>query len=729
MFNRFQVCAAAFAVMTGGWCSVAGAQCTCGGGTGINVTITPSSAGTATCCVNSQTNHRDVIVVLNQQTGSTIEVLITASGTTQLGRVLVDNQDATGSEARLKIRGLQTGTLIGGVGYIGTTDDKDHRTVLVTELRVAGNVGYDRPDIYAIEADGISGADTSPSLMVEGSILGGIRSFGPGRPLGPLDVTGNLEGNILIAAGGSLLAVRAGGFIGPVAGNTPVAITVPGSVYHLKAASIKADVDTFISAEDGYGTIHRFETTDGAFTGSIHTQRLGPLATPQGVTAVTPEFRIVGDLAATLSIVRDVRAPFLVMGDFLAERDVGQEDPLANEITTGTGLFDTITPSTDEFRVEGDLGGSVSFGTPLTSGLQSINRNIVITGDLTGSLSTTGTDPATSGANANITVDGSVTGSITLKGSLNDSNTVKVGDNLAGTITLPANGLKGQVTINAANTGGTWTGTVNVGTIQLKSNNTASPDDSAPHYNRLPSELGGGSVGLAPFNMHINASYPEHRNSENVDQFGEDIFEADIATETDQVIVIPFYGPITRGSAYSTWRSGFEIQCRPLSAGDPCDWIVVSNGFDFHGPGDAGWTEPRVIRLSRENNIFPKPGIYRIVPKQNAVQCVGVAGPLAAEWPASCVGGTLPAEFGAYVFRIAPDCDGNTIDDQEQTPTPACFTDCHEADFNGSGSVSVQDIFDFLAAYFAGDPSANMNTNPAVTVQDLFDYLGFYFAC
>jgi len=50
------------------------------------------------------------------------------------------------------------------------------------------------------------------------------------------------------------------------------------------------------------------------------------------------------------------------------------------------------------------------------------------------------------------------------------------------------------------------------------------------------------------------------------------------------------------------------------------------------------------------------------------------------------------------------------------------------ADFNNSGTVSVQDIFDFLAAYFANDPEADFNGSGAVSVQDIFDYLSAYFA-
>src|SRR5262249_48640594 len=45
------------------------------------------------------------------------------------------------------------------------------------------------------------------------------------------------------------------------------------------------------------------------------------------------------------------------------------------------------------------------------------------------------------------------------------------------------------------------------------------------------------------------------------------------------------------------------------------------------------------------------------------------------------------------------------------------------ADFNASGAVSVQDVFDFLAAYFANDPLADFNNSGGISVQDIFDFL------
>ena len=50
------------------------------------------------------------------------------------------------------------------------------------------------------------------------------------------------------------------------------------------------------------------------------------------------------------------------------------------------------------------------------------------------------------------------------------------------------------------------------------------------------------------------------------------------------------------------------------------------------------------------------------------------------------------------------------------------------ANFNGVNGLSVQDIFDFLAAFFQGLPAANFNGVNGITVQDIFDFLAAYFA-
>jgi hypothetical protein len=48
-------------------------------------------------------------------------------------------------------------------------------------------------------------------------------------------------------------------------------------------------------------------------------------------------------------------------------------------------------------------------------------------------------------------------------------------------------------------------------------------------------------------------------------------------------------------------------------------------------------------------------------------------------------------------------------------------------DFNLVGGLSVQDLFDYLAAYFAGEPRSDFNFSGSASVQDIFDYLEAYF--
>jgi hypothetical protein len=49
------------------------------------------------------------------------------------------------------------------------------------------------------------------------------------------------------------------------------------------------------------------------------------------------------------------------------------------------------------------------------------------------------------------------------------------------------------------------------------------------------------------------------------------------------------------------------------------------------------------------------------------------------------------------------------------------------ADFNVSGTVTVQDIFDYLNAWFGGDPMTDVDASGVIEVQDIFDFLNAWF--
>ncbi len=92
------------------------------------------------------------------------------------------------------------------------------------------------------------------------------------------------------------------------------------------------------------------------------------------------------------------------------------------------------------------------------------------------------------------------------------------------------------------------------------------------------------------------------------------------------------------------------------------------------------------------------------------------------------------ANGGALVSTLqAPasaDGDGNVQTGEFVRVRLCTFTaaGCCAPDFDGSGALAVQDIFEFLNAWFAGDARADFNHTGGLTVQDIFDFLNAWFA-
>lgn len=253
-----------------------------------------------------------------------------------------------------------------------------------------------------------------------------------------------------------------------------------------------------------------------------------------------------------------------------------------------------------------------------------------------------------------------------------------------------------------------------------------------PAYATVSGDVGGGSVGAAPYYLYRTDCQPEADESGTGDGILEDTLNG-----AGGHVSIRFYGPIQKKYG-SAWSSHIMVQCRPFPPYEPChfpwdvvpcSWIDVSSAFDIAGPSGST-TDPlarRTITLSPKTGYHIRPGIYMAYPvESDSVKSADVAGNPAVVWSALCDNGGGGYRLG-YGFVVSGDCDEDEILDQRDCDLSSCTASCDHADFNQSGEVSVQDIFDFLAAYFAGDPSADVNGSSTVTVQDIFDYLAEYF--
>lgn len=67
--------------------------------------------------------------------------------------------------------------------------------------------------------------------------------------------------------------------------------------------------------------------------------------------------------------------------------------------------------------------------------------------------------------------------------------------------------------------------------------------------------------------------------------------------------------------------------------------------------------------------------------------------------------------------------EGPCSEDYLATTIPSCA-----ADFDGTGTLSVADVFTYISAWFAGEARADFNHGNGLTAQDIFDYLAAWFA-
>ncbi len=170
------------------------------------------------------------------------------------------------------------------------------------------------------------------------------------------------------------------------------------------------------------------------------------------------------------------------------------------------------------------------------------------------------------------------------------------------------------------------------------------------------------------------------------------------------------------GGAVSTYFARYAFGLDPLViATQPVGGTICHNGTAnlsvALAPGNYGAVSYQWWRYTNAAPIFS--------PIINGVSGTGSIAS-GAQTASLSISNFKAGDTGQYYCAITGPC-GQT------SSSIVTLTHC-AADFNCSGgSPTVQDIFDFLAAWFASSPSADFNGDTLINVQDIFDFLAAWF--
>jgi|CXWL01.1.fsa_nt_gi hypothetical protein len=347
---------------------------------------------------------------------------------------------------------------------------------------------------------------------------------------------------------------------------------------------------------------------------------------------------------------------------------------IATTGTSGTEHVGEVSALTGDFR------GSLTTRT-LASGLNDVNQPVQgfirCRHDLDADITLTGSLADSGGTNHEISLDPAG------GGVFRAGRTIRIGNALANGASInlpPAASLQGNVIINTANAGGSWTGAVTVGGTAL------SP---VPAYAQTSAALGGGAVGLVPFALHDSSCSPA-----NTPTFpGELPMSALLHTNPDpgqwRDVILEFYGPVRVMS--TTDEPVFIEQLSPSGQ----SWIDMTPYFGVNvRRGASDPVSRQVIVTAIETipggNSMHFAGTYRVRPRPDGAGFV-----LRSD---EAVGNPAVSDF-EYRFELLLDCNH---DGTEDTPAQCQEPGYCGADFNADGSVDFFDYDTFVLWYSVG---------------------------
>lgn len=379
------------------------------------------------------------------------------------------------------------------------------------------------------------------------------------------------------------------------------------------------------------GSISRSGTAGDLWIGSVNVQgTIGKPASPhstsitaQSINDITASSHIAGDIvslgsAQVSGAVGIVTSGGNITGHVKAENSTINKVLASGTIGVSSGSQSNIWAKSGITRVEGStIYANIQANKAGSGGIQELVTN---SGDLVGSLSANhlsgsfgvGMDIA-GDLDADvtfadfvydpITIDGDILSgaTLTMTNGFGTTAPINIGGSLAGDITVGAGDLLHQININAANGSGTWTGDVTVGSTTLS---------AIPYYSQLSTPLGGGSVGLVPFNFHGAECNP-------INATGLNSPPTQVLIEHYGPVSIPTGNPpVTVEEAEDSWPIG----------GSP-SWSDVTANYDY---AIASGTGRKLQITPKSGQAFHSGSLYRISPagasSTNRLRCSGVTG-------------------------------------------------------------------------------------------------------
>ena len=171
---------------------------------------------------------------------------------------------------------------------------------------------------------------------------------------------------------------------------------------------------------------------------------------------------------------------------------------------------------------------------------------------------------------------------------------------------------------------------------------------------------------------------------------------------------------------------GLGIQVSDMTLGLVCRFSATSVSASLSPSGGGVGTSTYQWEIADPNvpggwrsivsgvNLMPTPALPGAFVAGNVTSATLSIGPL---YP---TGSPVPPQ-SIMVRCTASNACGTAVS------RPVRLTAC-AADVNCGGGVSVQDVFDFVAAWFTNDPRSDFNGVNGITVQDIFDFLAAWFA-